>query len=208
MRRTSIALTLATLAALPVFCLHSRPLAFASARKDARLQSKDLKQRTTALCRAMGTADPTVGEPQFVVQTYPPQTLRGARRLWVVDCLAGEHYYSVLFNDLTGNIESVYSDGLADSGHAASGGVAISQGAIVEGAVRRLKDLQMVPKDTRIVLSERPQCNREGRIWRMTWKVLRPEATRPYEVRMVLNGYDARLVMVVNCQELGCAARN
>jgi hypothetical protein len=77
-----------------------------------------------------------------------------------------------------------------------------SPGQAMEGAVRRLKDLQMVPKGTLITLAERPQCDRDGITWRLIWKVRPPTATIPYEVRMVLNGIDATPLMVTNCSEL------
>ena len=202
--KTMIGLLLVALLALPVFCLHSRHVAFISASRNARMQSQELKKRVASLCAAMGVAHPIIGEPQFMVQKFNVRAPHNERRVWLVDCLAGAHGYSMIFNDLTGNIESIYSDGLTASsrGVGMSDRAVTSPGAALEGGVRRLKDLQMVPKGTRIALAERPECDRDGVTWRMTWKVLRPESAQPYDVRMTLNGNDATPMMVVNCREL------
>ncbi len=205
-----MALALVSLLALPIFCLVPRHDALATARQHARLQGKDLKQRASAICEALGAVNPTVADPQFIVQKFQGQGLHGQRRLWTVECLAGPHQYDLIFNDLTGNLESVFSDGLTISSRAAAvQDVAVTNPAeAVEGSVRRLKDLQMTPKGTLITLAEPPVCDRDRITWHLTWKVKRPGTLLPYEVRMILNGNDATPMMVVNCLELETFTHN
>lgn len=202
--KTMIALALVSLLALPVFCLFPHHAALALARQNTRMRTQEMMQRASGICIAMGAANPTIGEPQFIVQTFRPHVPHAQRRLWVVECLAGPHRYNMIFNDLTGNIESMFADGLNGSARAAAVPVVTltSSNAAVEGSIRRLKDLQMVPKGTRITLAEPPQCNLNRTAWRLVWKVRRPDTASPYEVRMVLNGSDATPIMVVNCSEL------
>ena len=203
--KTLIAVILISLLALPVLCIYARRSAVAAARYDARLHSSDLKQRTVALCAALGDNHPTIGEPDLIVQKFHTDAPHRPRRLWVVECLAGPHHYNVIFNDLTGNIESLYSEGLSSSSAPAPAAPLMalaSPGDAVEGSIRRLQDLQMTPKGTRIVLAQRPERDRDGIGWRIVWKVLRPDAVNPYEVRMVLDGRDATPMIIVNCGEL------
>ncbi|MCW3100339.1 MAG: hypothetical protein JWL77_5957 [Chthonomonadaceae bacterium] len=201
--KTLIALTLVALLALPIFCLFPHHLAFAAAQPHARRQGKDFKQQAAVICTALGDAKPTIGEPQFVVQDFRVQALPGERRLWTVECAAGAHRYTIIFNDRTGNLECMFAEGLAVSSCSAVRDVAVtSPGQAVEGSVRRLKDLQLVPKGTLITLVGRPQRDRDGITWRLIWKVRPPKGAIPYEVRMVLNGADATPLMVANCSEM------
>jgi hypothetical protein len=201
--KTLIALTLVALLALPIFCLFPHHFAFAAAQPHGRRQGKDFKQQAAVICTALGGANPTIGEPQFVVQDFRVQALPGERRLWTVECAAGAHRYTIIFNDRTGNLECMFAEGLNVSSRAAVHDVAVtSPGQAVEGAVRRLKDLQMVPKGTLITLVGRPQRDRDGITWRLVWKVRPPKSVISYEVRIILNGNDATPLMVVNCNEM------
>jgi hypothetical protein len=206
-----LALALVALAILPIAGLYSRNAALASAQQKAQLKPTDLKQRAMHIVMALGADKPFIGEPRFVVQRFQSPRPHRERRLWVVDCVAGLHTYNMIFNDLTGNVESIFSDGLTTSSRAAlrAGATAVtSQTAAIEGAVRRLKDLEMLPKGTRIALAASPLCDHDGLTWRMTWKVLLPGAATPHEIRMILNGRDATPMVVVNCRELEAYAQN
>ena len=207
-RKTVIGLALASLTALPVLCLYPRHAVIASARPNARMQSKDLKQRATRICLSLGGANPIIGEPEFVIEKLHEGTQRRERRLWVVDCLVGLHSYTLIFNDLTGNVQSLYSDGTTSSFRFTGVPALSTPSDALEGAIRHLKDLQMAPKGTRIVLAQQPKRDRDGITWRLNWKVLRPGIAAPSEVRMVLNGSDATPMRVVNCNELDKYAQN
>lgn len=207
--KTIIALALVSLLALPVCSLFPRHASFAVAPRNARMQSKELKQRAYSICTALGAVNPKISEPQFVVQTFRIQALPGERRMWTVACQAGSHSYDIMFNDVTGNMESMYADGLTASSRAiARTAILTSADEAVEGSVRRLRDLQLVPEGTRIALAERPTCDRDRSIWRVIWKVRRPDSVEPYEVRMVLNGGDATPMIVVNRKELERSGQN
>ena len=203
--KTIIGLALVSLSALPVLCLYPRDAAIASAPPNTRLHAKELKQRATRSCTALGAPNPTIGEPEFVVENFDNDALSGQRRLWVVDCLAGSHGYTLIFNDLTGNVQSLYSDGTTSSFSSAAvpNPVLTSPSDALEVSIRRLQDLQMAPKGTRIALAQRPRCDRDRTIWRVAWKVTRPGAADPYEVRMALSARDATPLTIVNCNELG-----
>jgi len=204
-----IALTLVSLLALPVFGLFLRHSTSADGSQHPRMQGKDFKSRAAAICTALGTSATVIGEPQFVVQTFRAETLRGQRRLWMVECQVGSRQYNLLFNDLTGNLESMYADGREITSRAGVEEVAVnSPSEAVEGSIRRLQDLQMVPKGTLITLVKRPTCDQDGLTWRLVWRVQRSKTAAPYEVSMMLNGCDAMPMMVVNRQELGTYARN
>lgn len=209
-RKTLVVATLMSLLALPVLCLNAHRVSRAAARSEARLQPKDVRQRTAAICMAMGAAHPTIDEPELMVQKFHANMPHGQRRLWVVECLAGSHHYNIIFNDLTGNVEGLFSDGLTSSQHRRSAShVALSSPCeALEGAVRRLQDLQMTPAGTRIQLAQRPLCDRDGITWRVVWKVLRPNAAAPYEIRMVLDGRDASPMIVVNGGEMTSFVHN
>ena len=203
------ALTLVSLLALPVFGLFLRHSTPGDGSQHPRMQGKDFKSRAAAICAALGTTTASIGEPQFVVQSFRAETLRGQRRLWMVECQVGPRQYSMLFNDLTGNLESVYADGREVPSRSGVEDVAVnSPSDAVEGSIRRLRDLQMVPKGTLITLVKRPQCDPDGLTWRLVWKVRRSKTAAPYEVSMMLNGCDAMPMMVVNRQELETYARN
>ena len=207
--KSLIALALVSLLALPIYGLYARRAARASAI-DAHLHATDLKLRTAAVCAALGDLHPFVGEPELIVQNFQSTVPRRSRRLWVVDCMAGAHRYSIVFNDRTGNIENMFAE--APPPAAPTMDVPLvalaSADEALEAALRRLQDLQMTPKGTRIGLTQRPQCDRDGVTWRLTWKVLRPNAATPYEVRMVLDGRDATPILVANFGELDAGAQN
>ncbi len=207
-RKTVIGLALASLLALPVLCLYPHHTMIASARPKARMQSQDLKQRATRIGLSLGGANPIIGEPEFVIEKLDKEMPRRERRLWVVDCLVGSHSYTLIFNDVTGNVQSLFSDGTTSSSRSTGVPTLSSPSDALEEAIRHLKDLQMVPKGTRIVLAQQPQRNRDGITWRLSWKVLCPGIAAPSEVRMVLNGSDATPMSVVNCNELNKYAQN
>lgn len=208
--KTMVALALVSLLALPIFCLYAHYSTLATTRKEARMKPKELKQRAAAICVALGADKPVINEPLFIAQKPSGRAEAKLRHLWVVDCLAGSHAYNLIFNDVTGNIESIYAEGLNISSRAAAkAGMAVnSQSDAVEGAVRRLKDLQIISKGTRIALAEQPERDPDGITWRMVWKVLPPQAKKPFEVRMAINGYDATPLKVVNYNEMERYAQN
>jgi hypothetical protein len=200
-----IALALVALLALPIVCLVPHHLTPSGAGMRTRQHSTELRQRAAAICAALGVPNATIGTPQFIVQDFRQRGLSGQRRLWLVDCQAGPHRYSVIFNDLSGNLQCLFSDGLTISSRAAARGnvVVNSPSQAVEGSVRRLKDLHMLPKGTLLTLAERPSCDRDGITWHLAWKVQRSATSAPYDVRMMLNGSDVTPMSVVNCSELG-----
>ena len=204
-----VALTLVSLLALPVFGLFLRRFTLGDGSQHPRMQGKDLRSRAATICTALSATTAAIEDPQFVVQTFRTETLRGQRRLWLVECQVGPHRYSMLFNDMTGNLESMYADGQGITSRARRRDAAVnSPSTAVEGSIRRLRDLQMVPKGTLITLAKRPECDPDGRIWRLAWRVQRSKTETPYEVHMTLNGYDAMPLVVVNRQELEKYARD
>ncbi len=200
-----IALALVSLLALPIVCLVPHHLIPSATGQQTHLHSTELRRRAVAICAALGVPNATVSAPQFIVQNFRRRGLSGQRRLWMVDCQAGPHRYNVIFNDVSGNLECLFSDGLTVSSRPAARENVIVNSAsqAVEGAVRRLKDLQMLPKGTLLTLAERPSCDRDGITWHLIWKVQRSATSAPYDVRMMLNGSDVTPMSVVNCSELG-----
>lgn len=205
-----LVLALVSLLALPIVGLYKHHRALAAVPKEARMHPEDVKRRAIAVGRMLGESDPIISDPQFVTQRISHQTPKGMRHLWTLDCLVRAHHYNLVFNDVTGNMESMYADGLNVTSKAAAQTPVIvtTPGQAVEGAVQCLKNLQIVTRGSRIALSERPECERDGITWRMVWKVQYPEIAQPCEIRMMLNGSDATPMMVVNCNELSRFVQN
>lgn len=204
LRKTLCAFALMILLALPVVGLYPWYTVRFAARPQAHLHSEELKARAAAMCMAFGDPKPVVGQPEFVVERFQPGKTQRRRHLWFVECVAGQYHYNIIFNDLTGNMQCLFAEPISPNRlPAPSLRLALAnRGEAVEGAIRRLKDVKMVPQGANIALAEKPELNRAAGNWHVIWKIRTPASSAPNEVRMLLSSQDATPLIVVNCNEL------
>ncbi len=157
----------------------------------ARHDASDIARRAALISRALFT-DPQIGAPEFYWEAI---TTRPERPLWLVRVVADGHNFDLLFNDRTGNLNSLFGTNTPYGQPQTGPRLINNSGQAFQLALARLQELQALPTDSRVTLLSGPDPYDNGRCWRVVFNLRRPGVPL-HEVRIALeSGSGLPLIM-------------
>ena len=167
------------------------------------MTTDEITQRANEICSAIFGPNEVPAVPRFNDQCIGNPHYGRHRLSWTVVCQCNDRVITLVFNDKTKQLSSVFSYcDLSNPALLQDGQRIESRQDVIKIAVHWLQLLGMTPHGTRIELESSLAASGLRENWFTNWRIARPGVHEPYRVMIEMNRNSGLPVVVGNRFEL------